>query len=140
MQAYCVKCKAKKEMKECQKHHDEERQASDPGRLSELWHESVQDRQGLGLLRHSRPELRGAGYPRYQNIQPLFIIAKSNETAIPRSYHDPAPKSRFHELSTSAVRSRRSIPDIHRHGLSHWSRSSSDFTSPARATISLLKL
>ena len=34
----------------CQKHHHEERQAGDPGRLSELWHESVQNRQGLGLL------------------------------------------------------------------------------------------
>ena len=32
---------------------DEERQAGDKGRVPDLWHRHVQDRQGEGLIRHS---------------------------------------------------------------------------------------
>jgi len=64
MQAYCVKCRAKKEMKnpkaitmkngkparqegdeESQGDHHEEWQTRYSGRVSDVWHQDVQDRQ-----------------------------------------------------------------------------------------------
>ncbi len=47
MEAYCMKCRAKREMKGRQGNHHEEWQAGDSGRLPELWHQDVPYRQGL---------------------------------------------------------------------------------------------
>ena len=57
-----------------QGNHYEKRQASNPGRMPDLWHEDVQNRQELGLLRHSLTELGRAGYSRYRDVQPFFIL------------------------------------------------------------------
>ena len=43
--AYCVKCKAKRDMRDEQQDHDEERQAGHPGHLSGVRHQDVQDRR-----------------------------------------------------------------------------------------------
>ena len=37
----------------------EEWEAGDPGHLSGLWHENVQNRQGLALLRYNRQNSKG---------------------------------------------------------------------------------
>ena len=62
-----------------QKHHHEERQAGNSGRMPDLWHENVQNRQGLGLLRHSPTELRKAGYSRYRDVQPFILRITHNK-------------------------------------------------------------
>ena len=59
--------------KRCQKHHHEERQAGNSGRMPDLWHENVQNRQGLGRLRHSPAQLKRAGYPWYWDVQPFYF-------------------------------------------------------------------
>jgi hypothetical protein len=44
-EAYCVKCKAKREMNDATKITMKNWQAGDPGQLSGLRHEDVQDRR-----------------------------------------------------------------------------------------------
>ena len=61
-EAYCVKCKAKREMKRRDQDHHEERQARDPGHLPGVWHEDVQDRRLTPDLK--RPDARDTGAPR----------------------------------------------------------------------------
>ena len=41
MEAYCVKCRSKKEIKNAKAIHDEKRQTSDPGRMPLLRDEDV---------------------------------------------------------------------------------------------------
>ena len=70
-----------------QKHHHEKRQASNLGRMPDLWHENVQNRQELGLLRHSRQNQKGwifpvAGWPAL-----LFCPITHNETAEKVPFH-----------------------------------------------------
>ena len=60
---------------EPKEHHHEERQTGNPGRMPDLWHEDVQNRQGLGLLRDSTTELRRAGCPRHVPGCPAFYFA-----------------------------------------------------------------
>ena len=43
--AYCVKCKAKREMRNEQQDHDEERQAGHRGQVPGVRHQDVQDRR-----------------------------------------------------------------------------------------------
>ena len=43
MQAYCMKCRAKKEMKDAKSITYEEREASNSGRMSHMWDQDVQD-------------------------------------------------------------------------------------------------
>ena len=57
----------------------EEWEAGDPGRLPDLWHKNVQNRQGLGLLRHSLTELRRAGYSQYRDVQPFILRITLNK-------------------------------------------------------------
>ena len=44
-EAYCVKCKAKREMQRRDEDHHEERQAGHPGQVSGVRHQDVQDRR-----------------------------------------------------------------------------------------------
>ena len=67
-----------------QKHHHEEWQAGSSGRMPDLWHQNVQNRQGLGLRRRSPTELKRAGFSRYRDLQP-FYFAQSHIS----SFHYP---------------------------------------------------
>jgi hypothetical protein len=49
-----MKCRAKKEMKDAKSITMKNGKPSDPGRLPDLWHENIQNREGLGLRRHSQ--------------------------------------------------------------------------------------
>ena len=49
MQGYCVKCRAKKEMKNCQGDHYEERETGDSGCLPYLRHQDVPNRKGITI-------------------------------------------------------------------------------------------
>lgn len=62
MQAYCVKCRAKKEMKDAKAITMKN---GNPGRLSDLWHKNVQNWQSLGLLDidDERRDILISGYP-----------------------------------------------------------------------------
>ena len=77
--------------KECQKHHHEERQAGNPGCVPDLWHENVQNRQGLGLLRHNRQNSKGLDFPGGGMASP-FILPDHNKLMLPNNillcYHD----------------------------------------------------
>jgi hypothetical protein len=60
--------------KECQKHHYKERQAGDPGCLSELWHESVQNRQELGLFYIAEEMNQGLDFPDGGMSSPFILF------------------------------------------------------------------
>ena len=47
MQAYCVKCRARREMKDAKLITMKN---GKPGRMPDLWHENVQNRQELRLI------------------------------------------------------------------------------------------
>jgi len=49
-----------------QEHYTEEQEAGNAGHLPDLWHQSIQNRQELGPLRHGVTELREAGHSSYQ--------------------------------------------------------------------------
>ena len=56
-----------------QGYHHEEWEAGDPGRLSDLWHENVQNREGLKPTIQDI-DLPKAGYPYGTDIQPFFLL------------------------------------------------------------------
>jgi hypothetical protein len=51
----------------------EERQAGNSGRLSGLWHENVQDRQELALLRYNRQNSKGLDIPDTGMSSPFIL-------------------------------------------------------------------
>jgi hypothetical protein len=63
MQAYCMKCRAKREMKNprsiIQKHHHEESQAGYSRCMSCVRNQDVQNREGLRLLSYLAEPLKG---------------------------------------------------------------------------------
>jgi len=51
----------------------EEWEAGDPGRLSDLWHENVQNRQELALLRYNRQNSKGLDVPGIGMSSPFIL-------------------------------------------------------------------
>ena len=58
---------------EPQEHRHEEQETGNPGRLPDLWHQGVQNRQ-VGLLSLSRTELRRAGYS-HLGVSSPFVLS-----------------------------------------------------------------
>jgi hypothetical protein len=59
MQAYCVKCRAKREMQGCSGHNYEEWETSNSGHMPGMRDQSVQNRQELGAVIRLN---RGSGF------------------------------------------------------------------------------
>jgi hypothetical protein len=57
----------------------EERQAGNSGRMPNLWHENVQNRQGLGLLRHSQQNSEGLDIPGIGMSSPFILRITLNK-------------------------------------------------------------
>jgi|GEM_PF-517923 len=69
MQAYCMKCRAKREMRDAKSITMKNGRPATQGICPVLQNQDVQNWQELGLHRHSLTELRRAGFSRCQGIQ-----------------------------------------------------------------------
>jgi hypothetical protein len=61
--------------------------------MPDLWHENVQNRQGLGLLRHSPTELRRAGCSRHRDVQPFYFANHTFQASVTSILHSRRPSS-----------------------------------------------
>ena len=50
--------------------------------MPRVWYESIQNRQGLGLLQHSPTELRRAGCSQYRDVQPFYFANHTIQASV----------------------------------------------------------